>query len=42
MLELYERGMITDPVNTGDRIYARSVEGQGDNPQIFEVVWASV
>lgn len=41
-LELYERGMLTETVYVGDRVIARSVEGQADNPNRYEVVWAAL
>lgn len=41
----YEKGYITEVVFVGNnvnRVYGRNVEGQGDNPDGFEIVWASV
>lgn len=41
-LNLYEQGLIFEVVNVGDRVIGRSVKGQADNPDRYEVVWCSV
>jgi len=41
----YEKGLIMEVVYIGEplrRVYGRTAKGQWDNPQKYEVVWASV
>lgn len=42
MLDLYEEGMLSEVVNVKDKVIARSVKGQGDNPNGYEVVFANI
>lgn len=42
MIAEYEDGTIHSIVNTGNRIYARSVKGQASNPKGFIVVWCMI
>lgn len=41
----YEEGLITEVVFVGNninRLYGRSVKGQGNNPKGYEIVWSKV
>lgn len=39
MVQLYEKGLVTELINTGDRIYARSVE---NSDGVYEVVYCGL
>lgn len=38
----YEKNLINDVCYIDGKVYGRSVKGQADNPQGYEVVWSSV
>lgn len=38
--ELYEQDMVYDIVNIGARIYGKSVKGQADKPEGYEIIYA--
>jgi hypothetical protein len=42
MLQLYDDGLTSHEVNTGNRLYAHSHEGQALNPKGFIVVWCAI
>lgn len=41
-IEDYAEALISDVVVVKNRIYGRSVKGQADNPDRYEVVWAAI
>lgn len=42
MLEYYAHGYLVDPVNTGDRIYARTSLEAADEEEGYIVVWCNI
>lgn len=42
MLTLYSQALVFDPINTGDRIYARTSINQGDKSEAYKVVWCNI
>ena len=42
MLEHYAQGYLTDPISTGDRIYARTSLEAADEEKGYLVVWCKI